>query len=502
MNEAKNSKAKRSKEKSGVICSRNQRKAKSATGKRKKGHTSSKRTKIFREVDLSAWRLSQNENKVRSYVVREISKEDNFLEMRYGDRLHVEMIHAKRFNSIIQIEKVEKTLIYEGNTLELVSIKKMDDPNQGKGGQISFHGPQIDKYRAMYVKASVPGRETINVQESLDEIADFSSLNPRKAAVRLQLLQSPAALLENGQYAIFNIKIEDLCEIDEHNHTGCGFICEEYLNSLIPGKTLNTLGSVQIRLYAPSFGLFKGMLMRKRITSGAKIQLPSSMKKVGPSKATNKMQPILLVCNAGIDPSKTNARMKQLPWIDPNGKDIKDKPNGNDGPKKLKDMVQNLLIGLGISKDMVEKYITDARKWSRVNHANLRGVADPTGKIPPDCVYMTGLKNQSTREFIEKHDLFVTRYPVVKCEHSKMVKVMTKRPEGMSQSDYEWLESLPFGNLIFGFPSEGMRPLSEVLDGDMDGDRFLGKSCVIRCKLTLMIDSLCIETKLLILSFN
>ncbi len=467
MTEVKHSKAKRSKEKSGINL--NSRKAKSATGKkRKKGHKSSKRTKQYREIDLSEWKLDKNPSKTEEIirVVRE-RKEDTFLDIRYGGRL-------KKYQPEMKNPIFQETLTEEENMYELVSVKKMDDPDQGK----QFNGPKIDRFRAMYV-FSGPG-ET-NVQEELDEIADFSSLSPRKAAARLELLQSPAERLDDGTYAIFNIKNEDLCEIDENNHTGCGFICEEYLDSLITGKTLSTLGSVQIRLYAPSFGLFKGMLMRKRITSGAKIQLPSSMKKVGPSKATNKMQPILLVCNAGMDPSKPNSRMKQLPWIDPNGKGIKDKRKGNDRPKPISDMLEMLLKGLGVNDEVVSKYCKDARKWAGLNHANLRGVADPTNKIPPDCVYMTGLKNQITRKFIETHDLFITRYPVVKCEHAKMVKLMTKRPEGMSQSEYEWLEGLPFGNLIFGFPSEGMRPLSEVLDGDMDGDRFLGKSRVIYC---------------------
>ena len=122
----------------------------------------------------------------------------------------------------------------------------------------------------------------------------------------------------------------------------------------------------------------------------------------------------------------------------------------------------------------------EAGYWINVNHAYVRGIADPTGKIPPGHVYVTGIKNQDTRDLIEKNQIFMTRIPSMKCSQATMMRVIIKKPKGMTDSEFEWLEELPFGAIIFGFPSEGKLPIPEVIGGDLDGDRYF-------CKCTAMI---------------
>ena len=74
----------------------------------------------------------------------------------------------------------------------------------------------------------------------------------------------------------------------ENKTMGCGFIPPNMLvellayGSLGSGKNVLDCMAVQIRIISPFLGTFKGMLIKKEGIS--KIQLPSSMKKVGPSE--------------------------------------------------------------------------------------------------------------------------------------------------------------------------------------------------------------------------
>jgi hypothetical protein len=61
---------------------------------------------------------------------------------------------------------------------------------------------------------------------------------------------------------------------------GCGFIPEEVIDALYPRSRL---AAIQILVISPRFVLFKGVFVRKYGIT--KIQVPSSMRKVGPSKS-------------------------------------------------------------------------------------------------------------------------------------------------------------------------------------------------------------------------
>jgi RNA dependent RNA polymerase. len=53
------------------------------------------------------------------------------------------------------------------------------------------------------------------------------------------------------------------------------------------------------------------------------------------------------------------------------------------------------------------------------------------------------------------------------------IKVVMSKPMNMSKKDFDWLSSLPFGVIIFGFPQNGMKPLPTMIaNGDLDGDRY------------------------------
>lgn len=109
-----------------------------------------------------------------------------------------------------------------------------------------------------------------------------------------------------------------------------------------------------------------------------------------------------------------------------------------------------------------------------IRHSYLRGVADPTGHIPSDMVFIPGLqKDDSILKDVDT--IFITRSPSLMPEDVKLVKLMKTKPESMSQVDYEFLNRLKFGIIIFGFSDEGTLPIPECISGgDLDvSDEFL-----------------------------
>lgn len=414
--------------------------------------------------------------------VQEKDKRDTFLKRCLGHRIKVKVIDMQ---TQIEAEYEEHDSVYT-----LVSVKEEETSFIIGGFQ-----QQIKKLRVMHFEVSGPNVETINIQKWLERVADFAILTPRKAVARLELLQSPAHKLSSGEYAIFPlldpnitgrpVEVTDMIgEIEDEGHTGCGFISEEFLEELFKnkGKTLNTLCGLQIRIYG--YGICKGMLQRKRIKSGPPILLPmGSIEKVAASKSGDPMKPLLLVNNAGVDPSKKNSSiMKRMKCIDEHAwaehkkkAEAAGQKTEKEVPKKLSPMIQYLWRGLSVSSKITEAYIQQSSEYSGVYHAWLRGTADPTGRIPKGYVYITGLKTASTRKLVKEKQLFLTRTPCVKCDHALMVNVMVDKPAEMEDEQYEELESLPFGTLIFSFPSKGYMPMSEVIDGDMDGDRFFSE---------------------------
>jgi len=104
-----------------------------------------------------------------------------------------------------------------------------------------------------------------------------------------------------------------------------------------------------------------------------------------------------------------------------------------------------------------------------IRHSFLRGVIDPTGAIPPNSVYITGISHAP--DFPEK--VFITRAPCIKAGDGRTIKVVRKKPTSMESETFNWLNELSFGAVIFGFPNNGCRGAPEMIArGDLDGDLY------------------------------
>jgi hypothetical protein len=363
-------------------------------------------------------------------------------------------------------QPIQETIIDSSGRYELISKKivKSDD-----GG---FFKPK--EYRCEYIQTEGPGLTKVSLSDMLSSLANFAALPTRKVAARLDLLFSPVYKCKvTGQYLLKTFHHSSFEEIKEDGHVGCGFICEELLCDLLGNNTMAERAiCIQIRAIIPSKGIFKGMLMRKRITSGSRIQFPSSMKKVPASTSeTISESGCLVVTQAGVDPSPANVNTGKLPTISTNGELLPD----SFCPKELSKMILRLFKALKVPDHIIREYtkISTRKKGETrcplTNHSFLRGVADPTGAIPANTVFLTGVQNASAlNDFI-----FITRSPCIKADDGRLVKVLREKPESMSIEDFDWLNSLSFGVVIFGFPKEGFISIPEqIADGDLDGDRY------------------------------
>ena len=106
-------------------------------------------------------------------------------------------------------------------------------------------------------------------------------------------------------------------------------------------------------------------------------------------------------------------------------------------------------------------YISD---WKLV------GVADPTLSLPTDSVFVPGLNPMDCHH----NKIFVTRYPCLTYDDAKLVTLVTcHKPREMTDDKWNFLQSLPFGFIVFGKSSHSELSLPEQIgDGDLDGDNY------------------------------
>ncbi|GFH55679.1 hypothetical protein CTEN210_12155 [Chaetoceros tenuissimus] len=386
------------------------------------------------------------------------------------------MEHILGGRKLTKLDNFERTLEVSGSTFELLCTKVVDSNNSGK---FLFHKKQ--NVQGLFMQTSGPDVQNISISNTLSRLAAFERLNPRKVVARLELLQSPAAKNKSSGFSM--LSHHDLSifeEIAEKGYDGCGFICENLLAQLL-GSDASTKNAIciQVRILIPRLGLFKGMLMSKKIDPDiiAKIQLPSSMKKVPASFDPNASNSsCLLITQAGIDPSLTN---KNVPRIFEAQKQSKDIP-AYLVPKELSPMIKRLFKSLNVPPRITDCYVkkSTTSKTSGVikstslelNHCTLRGVADPTSRIPPNTVFISGMEQMESFP----NTIFITRFPCVKASDGRLVEVMRSKPDDMTESDYNWLQSLPLGIVIFGLPrNECLTIPQQIANGDLDGDRYL-----------------------------
>jgi hypothetical protein len=109
------------------------------------------------------------------------------------------------------------------------------------------------------------------------------------------------------------------------------------------------------------------------------------------------------------------------------------------------------------------------RRIQHLCHTHLVGVADPTFGLPPNTVCMSGIKHGD----IDVDENFFTRKPCLEPRDVRMIKVITMKPDDMSQAVWDWLGALHLGAPIFANPKTGQRPLPKLIgDGDLDGDLY------------------------------
>ena len=424
----------------------------------------------LRKEDIEDFRIPEYKEgglRIGGQVVNKISFEENegpmenisFFHHMLGRRILTEQ------HSIKSGLKIKVNIQDMLGKFELISTRLVKS-------QTDCFFQKANDVQCTYIQTEGPGITSVSASSLLSRVASFSSLSSRKVKSRLELFQSPAynckatgrRLLEFYDNSIF----EDIAEM---GHVGCGFICEDLLKELLGNDSLARKAiCIQCRLFIPRKGVYKGMLMKKKIESGAKILLPESMKKIPASTESDVSDKGCLLVNlAGVDPSSNNENMGRLPYIDPNAKKEVQK---SFHPKKLGEMYLRLFRSLHVPDDIIKNYAkmssgkVGETGVPTIRHASLRGVADPTGNIPANSVFITGISNADHFP----STIFITRSPCIKSSDGLTIKVVTEKPASMRDEDYIWLNSLPFGSIIFGFPESGYKPIPELIaNGDLDG---------------------------------
>ncbi len=439
-------------------------------------------TKQLKSIDENnEWRLPDHDKGAEKVGGRSITlirlesnkKEANFLDHWLGSRMVTVKIPLTNDERSLDFDRF---LNHNGSSLELVSRKVLKDGEKGGfriGKKFTFK-PKV--LSLVYIKVTGPGLESISVKEELEKIADFASLATRKVVSRLELLQStchkfPKTGHNSERHAKFFLKSEDFCVIPEKGHVGCGFICHQFLSELLGNdKKARDAICIQVRNFIPVMGIFKGMLMKKIMHSNSpKIELPESMMKVGASvRVGNEENKAMMVVCQGIDPSPHNGYIGRLPSVN---KNASPPPTKSFKAQGLGKMIYRLLVGLNVPTTVLDTYNRDCKaRVKEIGHSFVRGVADPTNSLPAGHIFLTGVKNEDTLG----QEIFITRSPCIKRSDAKMLKVVTSKPVLMSDEQYEFLQSMPFGVVIFAFPSsDGMKSIPEsIADGDLDGDRY------------------------------
>jgi hypothetical protein len=139
---------------------------------------------------------------------------------------------------------------------------------------------------------------------------------------------------------------------------------------------------------------------------------------------------------------------------------------------KISPMYERLLKGLGVSDLTLKQYPKDYKNDpDKLCHTHLIGMADPTNKLPSNTVFVTGMSG------VEVDEIFVTRSPCMEAEDGRVIEVVKTKPDDMESAEWEFLQSLTFGALIFGNPRPGDRAMPELIaGGDLDGDLYFDRA--------------------------
>lgn len=339
----------------------------------------------------------------------------------------------------------------------------------------------------------------ISLGAELQRVGDFAAITPpSKLAARLELLCSRAGAHSTARMdaSMFDV-VPDLSPagaLGAAMADGCGFAPEWLVTQLAAqagALSPEQACALQVRVYSPELGVFKGMLMRRPGLEA--VQLTHSMRKVArgnaaagaaeepPAAAEGALAQALrsdeaLLLVKLVHPTRTNV-LRTHPHLQP--PPPPQPPAGGAGaggggwphaqaerlPGPPSEMVLRLWAALGLGRATIDAYSARCRRagsLAELPHASLSGVADPFASLPPGSVFAPGISGSR---------LFVTRFPCVKPSDGRLLPLVTSRPQSMLQSQWEWLGRLPFGTLVFSV--RGQRPLPEICgDGDLDGDLY------------------------------
>ena len=345
-----------------------------------------------KHISSEDWRISDSLNGGHLFGGRRVVKtrlqsvmegeEDTFLSFWLQNRCDIKQIALNQKELSTPFDKH----VQEGTSkYTLISVKIQSD---GDVPSFQFKSPKC--VHLAYAQVEGQNLTNISLQKELENIANFGSLNPRKAVARLELFQSPAYKFPVGtknkigkKFGIFTMDSSNCCMIREQGHEGCGFIEERFLEEMLGDNVFaKRIIAIQVRLFAPSIGIFKGMLCKKKIPSGPLIQLPSSMQKVGPSITNSSDNKVFLLVNKnGVHPNQTNQYIGRLL----NSKDLKAPPKSFDvtlRKKELSSMIARLLQAKGVPDHVCSDYVRASKNRSGICHAFVVGLADPTEQIP------------------------------------------------------------------------------------------------------------------------
>ena len=390
-------------------------------------------------------------------IHQETGKEQYFAKWLFKNRLSI--VTADLQN----LDELEKTKEIDGRECELL-VSKMTK-NEGKNNKYSCYERKIVK--AYYVETS-----GLSLKSELERLGDFSGeKEPGKIASRLELMVSTALRAPNKDYSMqFKLKPSDFVLVEENFHDGCGFAPIKFFEDHL-GRLAQSTGVIQVRIFGAKIGWYKGLLMKKPGIN--RIELPPSMRKV--EKSNHKKSPnwVVLVIHRYF-PSESctmmgralNPIQKDPPrrWVETNLKGLDENP-----------MYWHLLQLNNVPDEVIQNYSDKCRDWGSRQHCYLVGVADPTGDLPKDTVFITGygfvVSNDPQRVVTMK--TLVTRFPCTEKRDLVCIKCVRSKPPSMTDDDWEFLQSLPFGMMVFA-ASNGTPIPHRIADGDLDGDLFLG----------------------------
>ena len=191
------------------------------------------------------------------------------------------------------------------------------------------------------------------------------------------------------------------------------------------------------------------------------------MKKVGASKKSSRIEDEACIVINRIHSNSTNkmvGRMLNPDLPDPGASFHKELKS-----KKLSPMITRIWNSLGVPDSICEKYTSTFFCPGYLNHAFAVGLADPTFQLPSGSCFMTGLHHMEP----SLTSIFVTRSPCIEPSDGRIVPLISHKPDSMSQENWDWLLTLPFGAIIFANSKPNEILLPEVIaSGDLDGDLY------------------------------